>query len=189
MTYADLFFLAYLRSCKEQGILPIPYGIAKNKEGSRNIKLNNISMGDSYAEAFSHILPYKQSGFTLSLSNNRLTQEAANNIVEKLNKNIHKLDISFNPSVKFINVDKLVKNYNFRLSALNLEGNNAGDNLVVKLAEAIAARPMMKTLNLAQNMITNKGAIAIAELLKENDTIVALYLKWNYIKAKGAAAL
>ena len=60
---------AYIKSCKDQGIVAIPYGIGKGngKDNEKNICLNNISLGDEYAEALSKILPFKQSGFTLSL--------------------------------------------------------------------------------------------------------------------------
>ena len=61
--------LMYIRSCEEQGIVAIPYGIGKGngRESGKNICLNNISLGDGYAEALSKILPFKQSGFSLSL--------------------------------------------------------------------------------------------------------------------------
>jgi Ran GTPase-activating protein (RanGAP) involved in mRNA processing and transport len=181
--------LHYLKSCKTQGILPIPYGISETKDKSKNIILKNVSMGDKYAEAFSNILPFKQTGYTLNLSNNRLSQKGADHILEKVNSHISKLDISFNPNVKALNFEKLITDFTFRLTAINLEGNNIGDNLVIKLNEAVRARPLMKTMNLSKNLITNKGAKSLADLLRDNISIVALYLKWNNIKANGGVYL
>lgn len=62
-TFKESAHLNYLKSCENQGIVPIPYGISKTRGKSRNIILNNISMGDKYAEAFSQILPFKQTGY------------------------------------------------------------------------------------------------------------------------------
>lgn len=102
---------------------------------------------------------------------------------------MRKLDISFNPGIKFVDFDRLILKYDMVLTSLSFEGNGFGDNIVVKIAEAIGQRPLLKDLNLSQNMITNKGAIALANLLYENNTLVSLYLRWNFIKAKAAVAL
>lgn len=183
-------YINYMKTCKEKGILPKAYGInSRTKSKPKHFKLNNASMGDQYAEAFSQILPFKNSGYTLSLSNNRLSQKGVDFIFEKMNSNIRKLDISNNPHVKHINTHKLITDYNTKLTALNVEGNQTGDNLVVKLAEAIIVRPILKILNLSENLITNKGAIVIAEMLKENNSLIVLQLRWNYIKSKGGVAL
>ena len=77
----------------------------------------------------------------------------------------------------------------YNLTNLNIEGNNVGDNIVVKLCDTILERPVMRILNLSQNMITNKGAWSLAELLKYSGTIEALYLKWNYIKWRGGVQI
>jgi len=106
-----------------------------------------------------------------------------------LNKYITNFDISHNPNVKSLNFSKLITDMSYNLTNLNIEGNNMGDNIVVKLCDAILERPVMKILNLSQNMITNKGAWSLAELLKYSESIEALYLKWNFIKGRGGAKL
>ena len=181
--------LAYIRSCEEKGIVPIPLGTRKDKNEIDGVVLNNISMGDEYAEALSQILPFKQTGFSLSLSNNRITQKGADKIVEKLNQNISSLDFSFNPNIKYLNFKKLISNRSFKLTKLNLEGNQMGDNVVVKLSNAIIGKPGMQVLNLSQNMITNKGALSLAELIRYTHSLQALYIKWNFIKARGGSEI
>ena len=113
-------------------------------------------MGDNYAKAVSHLLPQIDSKFTLSLSNNRLTQKGADFILEKVNSHIQKIDMSFNPNVRVFNFEKFILNQNFMLREFSIEGNNVGDNFIIKLCEAIYSRPLMQCLNLAQNAITNK---------------------------------
>ena len=73
-----------------------------------------------------------------------------------------------------------------KLNELNLEGNNVGDDLVLKLCEWMNN---FKRLNLTKNLITNKGALAISEAILVNYVTIALYLGWNNIKYKGAAAI
>lgn len=111
----------------------MPYGISHKKDSANELGLNNLLMGDKYAEALSKILPFKQNGFTLSLRNNRLSQKGADTIVEKLNKHVTKLDFSFNPNIKTLNFNKLIVNMEFALTSLSLEGNSIGDNNVIKL--------------------------------------------------------
>lgn len=131
--FKDSPHMAYLERCKEKGIVPVPYGMTKANASSKHLVLNNKSIGHNYADAFSEILPFRQTGFTLSLSNNRLTQESADKIVEKLNNFVHKLDLSNNSDINTLNFDKLIKTYSIRLTSLNVEGNGMGDGMIVKL--------------------------------------------------------
>ena len=105
-----------------------------------------------------------------------------------LNK-IETLDLSYNPSVKDLNMDVLIFNYEKRIKELNLERNNVGDNLALKLCQAIKDRPLMESLNLSHNLITNRGAVALGDMLEENISLKSLFLKWNNIHSKGAAAI
>ena len=88
MLNKDIPHQSYIKACVEQGILPIPYWITANKTKIHDIFLNNISISDNYAKALSHLLPQIDSKFTLSLSNNRLTQKGADFILEKANSHI-----------------------------------------------------------------------------------------------------
>ena len=159
---------SYIKACQEEGVVPIPYGIPQNKQTLQSVKLDNIVLGDSYAKAISYLLPEIDSKFTLSMSGNRLTQRGANYILDKVNHKVQKMDLSFNPNIKIVDFDKFIINPRITLKSLNIEGNNVGDNFVKKLADAIYQRPIMEWLNLANNMITNKGALALSNLLKDD---------------------
>ena len=74
-----------------------------------------------------------------------------------------------------------------KIKEINIEGNNTGDKFIEKLWSAIETRPLMESLNLSHNLLTNKGGEAIANMLMNNSTITSLFLKWNNIRAKGAA--
>ena len=94
-------------------------------------------MGDAFAEAYADTLPFKGTKSTLDLSNNRLSQKGATAILKKMSKSIQNLDLSNNPSVKDLDVRLLITDYKIKLKQLNIEGNNVGDNLVIKLCNAI----------------------------------------------------
>ena len=101
----------------------------------KDINMNNKMMGDHYAEALASILPNKKTEFTLSLSNNRLSQKGIDTIMEKMNSKVRKLDISYNSRIKYIDFSKLILDYDTKLTSLNIEENNFGDNIIVKLAK------------------------------------------------------
>ena len=96
-----------------------------------------MMMGDVFAEAYADTLPFKGTKSTLDLSNNRLSQKGATAILKKMSKSIQNLDLSNNPSVKDLDVRLLITDYKIKLKQLNIEGNNVGDNLVIKLCNAI----------------------------------------------------
>lgn len=123
------------------------------------------------------------------MKNKFLSQKGADKILERIPKKVELIDLSYNPSVKDLNMDVLVFNYERKIREINLERNNVGDNLVIKLCHAIRDRPLMESLNLSHNLITNKGAQALAEMLEENISLYSLFLKWNNIHSKGAAAI
>lgn len=175
-------FLKYINLCKNKGILPIPCGFAQKRESLSVISLDHSLIGDEYAEAFAETLKYKKSDYSLSLKNNRLSQSAANKIIQNLGKSIISLDLSYNPLVKDLNTDFLFSHHGIQLKELNLEGNNIGDLLTQKISEY---DHKIEYFNLAKNLITNKGARFIAENLFSNRLLVCLNLSWNNIQTKG----
>lgn len=101
------------------------------------INMKGARMGDEYAEAFAETLPFKSTKSTLDLSNNRLSQKGADTIVKKISYNIEKLDLSYNPSVKDLDLDILIFDYKHKLRELNIEGNNVGDAFTIKICNAV----------------------------------------------------
>ena len=182
-------FSDYIKACHEKGVFPLAHCFDSKRLMKDEIKMDNVMMGDTYAEAFSDTLPFKSWKTSLNLKNNRLSQNGANVIIRKLSNNIQKLNLSFNPSVKEIDLNILIYDYNRRLKELNIEGNNVGDSFIGKLWDAILERPTMESLNISSNLITNKGAMSISSLLQDNASLVALFLRWNNIQSRGAASI
>lgn len=145
------------------------------------LNLENMYIGDHFAQALAETLPYHESKYSLNLSQNRLSQKGANAILEKMSPAIQTLDLSYNPSVKDLDTALLIVDYNRKLKELNLEGNNVGDQLVIKLCDAIIERPLLESLNLSHNLITVKGAVALGNLLSDNESLTSLFLRWNNI--------
>ena len=65
---------------------------------------------------------------------------------------IQKLNLSYNPAVKEIDLRVLVHDYSRRIWELNIEGNNVGDSFIIKLWTAIQERPIMQSLNISSNI-------------------------------------
>ncbi|CAI2364873.1 unnamed protein product [Moneuplotes crassus] len=181
--------LEYIKSCQEQGIVAMPYGMTKKKGKANELMLNDFLMGDKYAEAVSKILPFIKEPLPLNLRNNRLTQKGVDTIIGCWNENIREFDISLNPGIKKLDYRKLIGNRNFNLTNLALEGNRFGDKNIHDLCEAVLSRPILKVLNLSQNMITSKGGKSLAELIRYSDSIEELYLRWNFIRPRGGVEI
>jgi len=67
------------------------------------------------------------------LKNSRLSQKGADTIIEKISRKTEIIDLSYNPSVKDLNMNILIYDYKRRIKQINIEGNNVGDTLVIKL--------------------------------------------------------
>jgi hypothetical protein len=175
-------FLEYINLCKHKGILPVPHGFAQKTEARPEIDLNNSLMGDEYAEAFAHTLQFKDSDYYLNLSNSRLTQKGADKIINNIGYSVKKINISYNPQVKDIDVHYLFHILKINLIELNIEGNKVGDRMIIKICETIQKT---KHMNFSKNLITDKGAFEIAENLEVNGHLISLNLSWNNIRTKG----
>ena len=116
--------------------MPLKHLFNPKQNSPIRINLNNM-MGDKYAEAYTDTLQLKGSRSTLDLSNNRLSQKDATAILKKMLKFIQSLDLSNNPSVKDLDIKLLITDYKLKLKQLNIEGNNVGENLEIKLCKAI----------------------------------------------------
>ena len=99
---------------------------------------------------------------------------------------LNKLDVSYNPQIKDIDTDYLFHNLKVNLNELNIEGNNVGDQLIIKLCEW---NHRIKSLNFSRNLLTNKSGVAIANNLIQDKHIIAINLSWNNIQSRGAAAI
>ncbi|GAB0190755.1 leucine-rich repeat-containing protein 74A [Grus japonensis] len=75
------------------------------------------------------------------------------------------------------------------LHALQLSGNNFGEETAPFFAEALMGNVALKILNLSWNGIGNEGALALGEALKVNNVLVHLDISNNQINNEGAKKL
>lgn len=75
-------FNEYVAHWDSKGIVPIMQCYNPKRGDANEIKMNNVMMGDQYAEAFAVTLPYKKCKSALSLRNNRLSQKGADAILK-----------------------------------------------------------------------------------------------------------
>ena len=180
-------FSEYINTWRKNNLVPMVHCFDSKRLLKDEIKMDNLMMGDKYVEILSNTIPFKQSKISLNMKNNRLTQSGADNLLKKLPKNIQRLNLSNNPSVKELDLNFLVYDYTRKLKELNIEGNNVGDSFIVKLWNAMLDESEMEIINLSSNLISNKGASAISLVLKESQSLTTLFLRWNNIQSHGAA--
>eukprot|EP01028_Stygiella_incarcerata_P003689 TRINITY_DN176_c0_g1_i14.p1 TRINITY_DN176_c0_g1~~TRINITY_DN176_c0_g1_i14.p1 ORF type:complete len:207 (-),score=54.56 TRINITY_DN176_c0_g1_i14:243-770(-) len=76
---------------------------------------------------------------------------------------------------------------NSSLLSLNLRGNrSSGDEVWIRIAEALETNISLKSLNLEECGIGSAAAIRIAEMLEKNSSLLSLDLGWNeYVGDEG----
>jgi hypothetical protein len=159
----------------------------------REIRFNNLGLGDIFYESFADSLVRDHNIQKMMLSNNRLTSRGAMAMMNKVSYSTNYLDLSSNADIKIDAYKFLAKyilqDYRKKINHLDLEGNNIGDDGVDIICNTLAGDGSIKYLNVCRNAITDKGAKSLSEMIFYNRSITALFLSWNEIKGEGARLL
>lgn len=104
-----------------------------------------------------------------------------------------KLDISKNPSLTIKSYKALFKHFvdtRAKITHLNFEGNEIGDDTVKELGEMMMYLRGIQFLNLSKCGITDVGAISLAEVIDTPGlSLRTLLIHWNQIRNKGSIVL
>jgi len=185
-------FSKFLSSCEQHRLPPRPFGIVQRNRDRKEINLNDITIGDAYAQALADGLEQYDSPVKMNLKSNHLSDKGVVPILQALKSDLVELDISYNPRIGAKGYDVLCDAIDVRLPHLKLfsmEGNQAGDEVIKKLLEVLQVNISVTFLNISDNKISDRVGKDLASLLRYNNNINCIFMRWNNIKAKGAQHL
>lgn len=181
--------IAYLSKLDKNHLHPKSFGLVKRNGTELSIDLRLFSMGDNYAEAFSHGLKHYPSLETLNLKSNRLTdrgnEKILNNVEFKQIKHINLADNEIGPK----SLEKIVKMMSLndcRLKSLNLENTHFTSAFIPALSTSLLYNKRLTKLVLAKNCLTDMVARYFKDLLALNISLKILDLHWNNFGPQGA---
>lgn len=183
--------LAYLEYVEQAKLKPIPLGVVRRKGNPKDVNLENMRMGDQYAEAFSRGLKLFKSVEKLNLQSNRLTERGSLHILQNIDSsNLIEINLADNKigsnSVRTL-VDILLDSKN-SIKHLNLESTCLNQFDVILLSSSLENNHNISKLSLAKNNISDSAAEALGLMIEKNNKIKILDLHWNRIRGAGAVA-
>ncbi|KAL4487307.1 hypothetical protein ABPG73_005817 [Tetrahymena malaccensis] len=176
----------------ELPVLPKPISLVdqlqKDKQKSfrsqnLQININGYGLSDMHAPFLVKTLKHKPVK-SVEIGNNNFKDKGIEMILSELiNYETQSLDLSFNTfTFRIMDSFQNVLSQEYSLKDLNLEGNKLGDAAIEKISKYALH---LEILNVANNSITNQGAIYINRMLKGQTRLRELKLHWNRINGIG----
>jgi len=161
------------------------------RDEMETISLKNCNLDDESFGILSEVIE-KLSVKVFDLSDNRLTSQSVEKLIDGLVDNENVLELHFaNNQLDDSVVPHLVKALEKHklLSVVDLSGNNITDKGAAEFAHAVGANsnPIAK-IQLSNNKIGAAGAGAIGEAINANKLITSVHLAGNQLGDSGAAA-
>ncbi|XP_009480292.2 leucine-rich repeat-containing protein 74A [Pelecanus crispus] len=181
----------YLEACRLLEVVPVSHFI--QNLAKPYINLNHHGLGPKGVKAIAIALVSNTTVTHLELEDNCILAEGAICIVEMLRENssLQELNISNNhldtAGAEAI-ASLLLDNMSY-LYALQLSGNNFGEETAPYFAEALMGNYQVKELDLSHNEFCEKGGQLLGQMLASNTTLEILDLSWNHLRRKGTVAL
>ncbi|XP_025913001.1 leucine-rich repeat-containing protein 74A [Apteryx rowi] len=181
----------YLEACRLLEVVPVSHFI--QNLAKPYINLNHHGLGPRGAKAIAIALVSNATVTHLELEDNWILAEGAVCLAQMLRENccLQELNISNNhldtEGAEAI-ASLLLDNMSY-LHALQLSGNNFGEETAPYFAEALMGNYQVKELDLSHNEFSEKGGELLGQMLASNETLELLNLSWNHLSMKGAVAL
>lgn len=156
---------------------------------SNPASIKRISLGEEGARLISHLLTRSTSLESLVLGHNELGVFGSAIITESLQSNRHLKEIDM--SNCYVDQDSLksLLTHNENLERLVLQENNIQDDSADYFYRFLCKNPRLKHLELSSNNLTHLFMRRLAESLLDARSLVSLNLENNKIGTKGAIAL
>ena len=184
--------VAYLSEVYSNKLKPKSFGLAGKAGTQSTIDLRMLSMGDSYAGAFSQGIKFYPQLQTLNLRANRLTDCGSEKILGTIDmKQLKKLNLSENAlgnrAIK--KITDILSLGTSKLKHLNIEKTNVGDRVIIEICAELNYNKRLTKLILAKNNLSDKCAKCLKEMLVSNNSLKVLDLHWNVFHSEGAASI
>ncbi|KAM6273865.1 leucine-rich repeat-containing protein 74A [Porphyrio hochstetteri] len=181
----------YLEACRLMEVVPVSHFI--QNLAKPYINLNHRGLGPRGVKAIAIALVSNATITHLELEDNCILAEGAISIAEMLRENssLQELNISNNhlDTIGAAAIAGLLLDNVSYLHALQLSGNNFGDEAAPFFAEALMGNYKVKELDLSHNEFSEKGGQLLGQMLATNATLQILDLSWNHLRMKGTVAL
>ena len=190
---------AFIKSTKEQKIIPNPLGLIKRSGDERILGINNQKVGDNYISALSNSLRYSDHLTSLEFSGNRLSSLGVSKLFNALNENknlsykLRTIDLSENHIGKneIQNLINFLQDPKCNLEDLNLFGNLLGDDNIINICDSLAkfVEYRLNTLNLGKNNIHDKCCDIIVEMLHKCSGLRVFIINHNWLHNNGVTKI
>ncbi len=190
---------AFIKSTKEQKIIPNPLGLVKRNGDERVLDINHQKVGDTYMSALSNSLRYSEHLTSLEFSGNRLSSFGVSNLFRALNDNknlaykLRTIDLSENHIGKneIENLINFLRDSKCNLEDLNLYGNMLGDENIINICDNLAkfVEYRLNTLNLGKNNIHDKCCDTIVEMLHKCSGLRVFVVSHNWLHNNGVTKI
>ena len=190
---------AFIKSSKEQKIIPNPLGLVKRSGDDRILGINNQKVGDNYMSALSNSLRYSEHLTSLEFSGNRLSSLGVSKLFTALNENknlaykLRTIDLSENHIGKneIQNLIRFLQDQKCNLEDLNLYGNLLGDENIINICDSLAkfVEYRLTTLNLGKNNIHDICCDIIVEMLHKCSGLRVFIINHNWLHNKGVTKI
>ena len=190
---------AFIKSTKDQKIIPNPLGLIKRSGDDKILGINNQRVGDNYMKALTNSLKYSEHLVSLEFGGNRLSSMGVSQIFKTLNENknlaykLRNIDLSENHIGKsqIINLVDFLKDPKCNLEDLNLYGNLLGDENIITICDTIAnyVEYKLTNLNLGKNNITDSCCDVLVNLVKKCSGLRIFIINHNWLHNASATKI
>ncbi|KAL4450444.1 hypothetical protein ABPG74_019342, partial [Tetrahymena malaccensis] len=175
----------------EKNRLPMKYGIAQQRKNSKKIDISYYNIGDQSVDIFCAGLSKLENLDTLNLKHNGFTEQGIQQVINCMEIDVKELDLS-NNQVTEENINSILQKFvvdQYNLQILKLEKTGLGDSGVDILCTGLQYIKSLRILNLSQNCISNKSCYSIEDMILNLFNFRELYLYWNKIQGEGGALI
>ena len=190
---------AFIKSTKDQKIIPNPLGLLKRTGDDKILEINNQRVGDNYMTALTNSLRYSDHLVSLEFGGNRLSSLGVSKIFKTLNENknlaykLKTIDLSENHIGKsqINNLVEFLKDSKCSLEDLNLFGNLLGNDNIITICDTISNYIEYKiiNLNLGKNNITDSCINVLVNLVKKCSGLKIFIINHNWLHNASATKI
>ena len=190
---------AFIKSTKDEKIIPNPLGLVKRSGDERVLGINNHKVGDNYMSALSNSLRYSEHLTTLEFGGNRLSSSGVSNLFKSLNENkelaykLRTIDLRENHIGKneIENLINFLQDPKCNLEDLNLYGNLLGDDNVINICDSLAkfVEYRLNSLNLGKNNIHDICCDKIVEMFHKCSGLRVFIINHNWLHNPGVTKI